>query len=1219
MITQIEQKLASCNADKFANLCRLYLAYRYDIVNSTGFVLGKEKSKKGTPDNFIAFKDFYIFNEITTTDKTRLISKLKQDIQHCFHQKDVPVEKIIKIILICNSKITTSIQEELNTHKNAIHSSVELEIIGIDAFSTIIFKEYPSIARELGISIDTEQILGISEFISQYEKSKFSTPLSNHFFNRNEELNQSISFLQKKDLLVISGPAGVGKTKFSLELVKNYIREETSYNVKYIRANGILDIWEDLKIQLIQDNNYIIVVDDANKLKSNLDLIINFKNSFNKGNIKLIFTVRNYVKDEIQRLLNNYNLIELKGFEKKELRNILQSPDFNITEFYSDKIYSISKGNPRIAIMAALAGINGEIEKLQNASLILEEYFSSINQQLNVNSQLIKVAGILSLFRTIDFSHTKVIEEIEKYFKISKNILLENLELLNKYEIADEYNYSYKVSDQILGEYIFYLVFVKQKQISFRLLLDLYIDESKFSLMNLLTPIVNNYGFEEIKKLIINDVQDKWHSITDDNKSLKYLKDFWYYLPTESLVYINKLVSEQDSEYENFSFEEFKDNHLESYEDSIFEILINFQQIQEKFTLSLQLLIKYGLSSELRFSKMLKAFSQSYSYGKFNYNSDYDIQVKLFEFLYNKTTQNSIFYSKVILFIASKFLVASYESINWDGNVMYINRTPVYLSTEHKKFRTKLWCFIFNCFENEYLKDSVYAFFEKHRYEHYYVKNDVAVKFDKKEIMGFFASFLPNPNFRESEIVYRYFKNLDYYKIAYDKKFKNKFNNKEFDLWNLLNERAEDKKELLYGYVKNYEINDYKILLDQIDLISRYKKNYFSGYSTVKVSISNIFIKLEKSNFNLFLEVLELLFQYEYSKYLFIDMIFKEITFDLCKTREIRNHIIGNKIPQDCIIPLITHLPIEFVILQDYEIFVALFKNTKTTWISFIETVFVKFVDLGIDLEQELSLIIECLVKKSNSPNFFVHNDFFKFLYEDYNSLFLLKLKDVQVIYLDLDEKDRHFDFNLEVLKLILKEEPKFIIDLLETNFEDKTYISKRDLLDNDFKKIWDLDNTNEIFEDIITFFSKFPMVFHNVISPVSLIFKGSGNKGLKFLYWLVSKSDDENVIKLLFNIVVSQFNESKYEFLKIILEKNSNLKFFRRLDFYAGESVTSGSRIPKIKYEITVYEELRDYIQKLNNLVYLEHIEFIENEINYYKTDVERERKHEFLSQWSI
>ena len=55
MIPTIEQALLSCNPDKFASICRLYLGYRYPIVNPTGLVVGKEKSKKGTPLRYVSY------------------------------------------------------------------------------------------------------------------------------------------------------------------------------------------------------------------------------------------------------------------------------------------------------------------------------------------------------------------------------------------------------------------------------------------------------------------------------------------------------------------------------------------------------------------------------------------------------------------------------------------------------------------------------------------------------------------------------------------------------------------------------------------------------------------------------------------------------------------------------------------------------------------------------------------------------------------------------------------------------------------------------------------------------------------------------------------------------------------------------------------------------------------------------------------------------------
>lgn len=749
-----------------------------------------------------------------------------------------------------------------------------------------------------------------------------------------------------------------------------------------------------------------------------------------------------------------------------------------------------------------------------------------------------------------------------------------------------------------------------------------YVDENKFSLIKLLTPIVSNYGFEEIKLLIIDDIKRKWQSLNDDNKCLKFLKDFWFYLPTESLLFINNLLPKGNAfDLDKLSFEIYNSNHIESYQDDIIEILLNFQQFSDRFILSLDLLMKYGLSGQLHFTKLLKAFTQSFTYERYDHNLKYTTQIKLLDYLYQKVQEeNKIFYSKTILFIAHKYLVDSYQSNYSDGSKMYIGQIPVNLSLEQKEFRIKLWNFIFDCYKDEHLKEFVLDFFEQHRYEHHYLQYDVVIKFDKKLVIDFCVNnFLPNPNFRETKIFYRFLKNLSFYNVKYDKRLKGKFRNDEVDLWYLLNERALDKRELLYQYINGFSIKEYEKLLQQIHTISTYKKDYFRGYSTIKESISYIFIKLAKTDFKLFLEVFELLFKYDYSNYLFLGMIFKDIEYNEVNSKELRNLILENKIATGCIVSFLSHLPIAFITFQDYEILMTFFRDEKNVWINFIEDIFLKFKNLEIDFDKELNSVIDELIKKSGDVNFYVHNDFFKYIYEDHNHIFVNRLENIQSLYLTLDEKDKHFDYNLEVLKLILKINPKFIKDLLKSTFDEKTYISRNDFLENDFKKLWSLDNRNEIFEDIIRFSSKFPSVFKNVRSEVSTAFQGSGENGINFLYYIVNKTTDERVLKLTFNIVVSVFNESKYDFLNIILKKNSKIEFFRRLDFYAGSSVTVNSRIPKIREEITIYEELRDFLQKLNNIDYLEHLSFIENQINGYKAEIEWERKRDFLSEWSI
>ncbi|WP_298901454.1 hypothetical protein [uncultured Psychroserpens sp.] len=1219
MITRVEKELLICNEDKFANICRLYLAYRYSIVHSSGFALGKEKSKPGIPDNFITYKDYYIFNEITTQEKS-LKAKLKKDISDCFSQKEIPNEKIVKVILICNSKINPKLDNELREHKNLIDESSELEIIGIDALANIIVNEYPSISKELGIPIDTGQILEVSAFVNQIEESKFSTTLKNRFFNRTENIQTGLESLINQNILLISGQAGVGKTKLSLKLVEEFKEQNQDYLVKYIVNNGNLDIWEDLNSQILKNKKYLIVIDDANKLKNNLGLITGFIKNRKDENIKLILTVRNYVKSEVEGFIESYGLIDLKEFTREELSNILKSPDFNISEYYIDKIYSISKGNPRIAIMAAIAGLNNELDKLNNAWQIHEEYFSTLSDSIKSlnDTDLLKVAGILSLFKTIDTKHIETVSEIESYFSVSQDTLIDKLKLLYSFEVADEMQGIYKIADQILGEYIFYKIFIKEKQLSFQVLLDAYVDKRQFRLSGILTPIINNYGFETVKDLIEYDIKNKWESIkVDDFKAVQYLKDFWYYLTSETLIFLNsRITSSKPDNLSNFKFSIPNENYIERYDDNYIDLLIKFKEIPEKFDFALDLLFNYGLSSQLLFSKTLKALRQSFTYGQYSYETGYKIQLKLFDFLYSRIEIDEVFYSKIILYIADKYLIDSYDYTRSHGNTMAIVPQAIQPSKEQHNFRDKLWTFICNCYKHVELKDSVLDFFLKHHYSHHFNVDEI-INFDQKYIIPFIESNFSNINFKESMVVNQYHRRFN---LEDSEGFKNKFTSKEYHTWLLLNERGEENKQLVVDTYKDLKYTDYKKLLDEIEIIEKHKPNYFSGWSTILDSISLIFEDLAKRDFKVLIKLIEELPKREISNKIRIGKAFKVIDYSKSNLNVLRKVVVNNKNNHTFLLNLILSMPNYLIVRNEYDLAIELLKREEANHITFLEDLLPKVDHLNIDIDLELNRIFKILVDRTKKEGYyFVHPDFFKFVNDSFPKLFEKYIEEIKIIYLNLDEKGRRFDYNLETLRLILDYDSAFITDLLKSNFDEHTRISKRDLLENDFSKLWSMDNYQTIFKLILSYFNSHPIIFRYSAIEVSNLFKGNSDRELSLLRNTINETTNKNLMRRIYNIVVTKYNDEKFTFLKTILEKNNDLEFFRDLDFYVLSITYNGNEIPRIHHKIDAYKEAKEFLIQLNNIEYLEHINALEQAITNSKASIENARKRDFLDRWGL
>jgi hypothetical protein len=60
-----------------------------------------------------------------------------------------------------------------------------------------------------------------------------------------------------------------------------------------------------------------------------------------------------------------------------------------------------------------------------------------------------------------------------------------------------------------------------------------------------------------------------------------------------------------------------------------------------------------------------------------------------------------------------------------------------------------------------------------------------------------------------------------------------------------------------------------------------------------------------------------------------------------------------------------------------------------------------------------------------------------------------------------------------------------------------------------------------------------------------------------------------------------------------------------------------SGVYIPRLKNAINEIEEIKLYFEKKKNLCYLEHIEYLEQEVYWKNVEIERETKKEFLEEW--
>lgn len=1228
-INQIENAILQLEGGKFQKLVDqyLYLKYKFTNIQSLGSQQGTNKTTKGVPDSYVRTPNgkYIAIMYGTYSNETAKFNKVKSDILSCLERID---NKDLSEIICCHTSSNFTIEQDKEIHSLYDH----ITLIGINTLASDLLYLYPRLAKEyLSIEIDTKQILTPEDFIIDNNKSVFRTLLDVDLVGRDDEFSKLVQTIKNNDVVVVEGPSGVGKTKLAYECCRYYCDK---HNCKfYIVKNRNLSIYDDLRAYFSDNNKYLILVDDANKL-TDLELVLELLKDANEDrSFKIILTVRDYAKKDTISKIKDFVIpyeYKLKPLDKDIITKIITDNLEIKNQAFLKQISEISKGNVRLAFMAGInAKQEGYYANIQNSAEIFSSYFKYIFKDLN-NKELI-VMAITAFIESFEIQNNEsLVYKLANVIGISNDFVVETCEKFHNLEIVDVYeNLAVKFSDQNLCDYIIYHIFFENKDIELEKLISLVFPYAPEKVAYHLNTTLQLFYSDDMLVYLKASVKHIWSTNTlDKGLAYKYAECFHSLIEDEVLLFIKTEISNIQLNKTDILHYQFNKNNS-SHNDNILKILTGYKY-SSNLDSSIELFVQYVNKNSSNPESIKVHLINGYGIDKKSHEFDYAVEYNILNLLNKKfkETQSDITAVLCMLY-ASNCLKYAFETteVSYKSHMFNLISFQIVNGEGIKKlheFAIRTLCYFYS--KNSYKK---FAYKELLDYKPRGIGTictieelSSIIKNDSQQLESNLKNIINISDIMDCNVIYHFNKWFKINTINVSPFFLLWETNKLFKLIRKLQKTYYSDKDIL---IEGREEFDQKILIELKQEI------YSMKISEIEELLSNT-TKLEFDNkwylYKRWAQIVcdcdeeklysyvDLTIKYASDNYFAHDIIERMIiTYGYDKTSSIINSYNIEKIA-NWYRELISFIP-ENKIDLDFcnQVLTGLSKNNILYRLSF-ETVSRINRKQPFFMQKYIDEIINIYDSKKESHQLVTEflNHGYIFNEGNINEFLSLFKSDNQLIkiYIYASKEEINFDYQNILFNAILKNDKSIInaiIDLyLDGDFNHENL--------NHLKTIWDYDNYLYLFEYTVNYIAEhntYDFIIMNCLKDVMETLYSQQEKLMESILYLMDKNkSNDKLVKYIIQASDVLSKEHRYELTLYVCKINKSIDIFKLCPIgqYPKQG-WSGSTVPVLENRIKEYEEM---ISKLEGVDYIEHRIYCKKCIDYIREEIKSTISKEFV-----